>query len=353
MHPSRSHHIPSIRVWQILGLLLIVCGLTTWWTTRATWYTFTPVRALALSPDGQMLATAESQGHVRLRRMADGHVLHTLTAVRSVGAVTSVAFSPDGQLLAAGTRGPDNDAYNQRVRDDAAVKLWRVSDGQLLATLWGNTESVETVTFSPDGHVLAAGGLSLRDIGGSWLVHDSPVFLWRVPDGSLLGTISGLSSVESLAFHPSGEFLAADQYVLHVGDRSILRQLPAQSMHINAVAFSPDGQFLAAADSNATVKVWQVKDWSLRYTFTGHTDQVLSIAWSPDGQLLASGSGITSWEWSIVGDQTICLWQMRDGQLQRRFRAHTDRIEGLVFSLDGDFVVSGSSDQTIKFWSVR
>jgi WD40 repeat protein len=60
------------------------------------------------------------------------------------------------------------------------IRLWRVSDGALVRTLTGHTDSVTSVAFSPDG--------SLIGVGGIW---DRTIRLWRVSDGALVRTLTG------------------------------------------------------------------------------------------------------------------------------------------------------------------
>jgi WD40 repeat protein len=51
---------------------------------------------------------------------------------------------------------------------DKTIKLWRVSDGSLVRTLTGHTDSVWSVSFSPDGRLLASGS------------RDNTIKLWQV-----------------------------------------------------------------------------------------------------------------------------------------------------------------------------
>jgi WD40 repeat protein len=79
----------------------------------------------------------------------------------SSGIVDSISFSPDGSLLAAGSF-------------DGAVFLWRVSDGAVQGKLEGHSNLESSVAFSPDGTFLASGS------------YDDTIRLWRVSDGALV-----------------------------------------------------------------------------------------------------------------------------------------------------------------------
>jgi WD40 repeat protein len=61
-----------------------------------------------------------------------------------------VAFSPDGQILAVGGQ--------ETGSNDTLIRLWRVKDGHLLHTLHGHSKRIRSVAFSPDGQMLASGG---------------------------------------------------------------------------------------------------------------------------------------------------------------------------------------------------
>jgi WD40 repeat protein len=79
------------------------------------------------------------------------------------------------------------------------------------------------------------------------------------------------------------------------------------------------------------------------HTLTGHEHDVRSLALSADGQTLVSGSK----------DKTIKIWDMRTKQLRHTLTEHIDWVTSLALSADGQTLVSGSSDKTIKIWDMR
>ncbi|MEQ9407798.1 MAG: hypothetical protein RIK87_08720 [Fuerstiella sp.] len=106
------------------------------------------VRALAFSGDGSTLVTGGYDGRLMWWPVAGDDA--TATAVRSVDAhegwIRAIAVSPDGSLLAS-------------VGNDLTVRLWNMSDGQLVRELSGHTSHVYNVAFHPSGADLATGDL--------------------------------------------------------------------------------------------------------------------------------------------------------------------------------------------------
>ena len=79
-------------------------------------------------------------------------------------------------------------------------------------------------------------------------------------------------------------------------------------------------------------------------TLQGHTDSVFSVAFSLDGRYIVSGST----------DQTIQVWDAQKGTpVGNPLQGHTDSVTSVAFSSDGRHIVSGSDDQTIRVWDVQ
>jgi WD40 repeat protein len=247
--------------------------------------------------------------------------------------VWSVTFSPDGQLIASGST-------------DKTVKLWR-PDGTLIQTLKGHTDGVTSLSFSPDGQTLASA--SLDKTVQMW--HKNPIT--GIFDPQPYTTLEGHGDwVYSVNFSPDGELLATGSkdatIKLWRKDGSLVKILRGHQGWVNWVTFSPDGQFLASASEDKTVKIWR-RDGSLVTTLHGHQRGVTAVAFSPNGQTLASGGR----------DRTVKLWQRQPNSSKNRidFRPtkvlpqHSKTVWSLSFSPDGEKLASGSDDNTINLWS--
>ena len=78
------------------------------------------------------------------------------------------------------------------------------------------------------------------------------------------------------------------------------------------------------------------------YFSDGHTDSVFSLAITPNGEYIVSGGG----------DKTIKLWDLSSGKCLRTFEGHSGCVNSVVISTDGKYIISGSRDETVKMWDV-
>jgi RNA polymerase sigma factor (sigma-70 family) len=113
--------------------------------TLKDWEQGTPIECVAVSPDGQTIATGDWDDKVCLWDVATGQLRRALLGHKM--GVLFVSFSPDGKMLAS-----VSGSFNEHVGGE--VKLWNLADGRERATLKGHTDSVWSVRFSPDGRSL-------------------------------------------------------------------------------------------------------------------------------------------------------------------------------------------------------
>ncbi|NER46186.1 MAG: WD40 repeat domain-containing protein [Symploca sp. SIO1A3] len=301
------------------------------------------IRSVAISPDGQILASGSIDQTIKLWNLATGKLLDTLEGHSS--AVLSVAFHPDGKTLAGGS--------NLAV-GDGNLKLWDVKTGTLQRVLDQGLINfrVSCVTFSPDGQTLATGNI------------DATIKLWKLSSGKLYRTLKGHGwDVASVAFSRDGRLLVSGGFdgaikiwnwrtgeLLHTLNRpspsniigSLVSWFDSSVGAIYSVAISPDGQMIASAGSDQLIILWNSGTGKLVRTLTEHSGSVFAVAFSPKGKFLASGGK----------DNTVRIWNYQTGELLQTLE-HFGLVHCLAFSPDGETLASGSEDTTIKVWRIN
>jgi WD40 repeat protein/tRNA A-37 threonylcarbamoyl transferase component Bud32 len=78
---------------------------------------------------------------------------------------------------------------------------------------------------------------------------------------------------------------------------------------------------------------------------------IYSLDFSPNGDLLATAGG-ADWGKFIGKDNCVRLWDVGNWEYHRKLTEHAAPIAKVVFSRDGEFLISGSRDKTIKVWNL-
>jgi WD40 repeat protein len=266
------------------------------------------------------------------------------------GSLSSMTFSPDGKIIAAGYEGGG----------DSRVVLWDVAGRKRLADEPPPVKegSVTGVAISPDGKIIAAGyydargggGVVLRDVAGRKRPADEPL---PVKKGSVAG----------VAFSPDGKTIAAGYSggggsggveLWDVAARKRLTDdaLPVKEGGVKDVAFSPDGRTIAAGyvvfnrdGGYGGVVLWDVagRKRLADEPLPVKEGRVSGVAFSPDGKIIVGGYNAAAADAAVSGRGGVVLWDVaaRKRLTDEPLPVMDGSVAGVAFSPDGKTIAAG------------
>lgn len=372
------------------------------------------VNSVAFSPDGKLLASGGWDDTVRIWDVASGKELRKIEAHKAM--VGRVLFSPDGRHLAS------------RGALDGTVRLWDVTTGLPLHKLVGLSNINPwrfnhdmALAIAPDGKTLAAtarNSLVFFDLTSGTEIKRLPSHVYGItvaysPDGKLLATggvdegkdvyslriwdVASGKQLRScalpknepptyLAWEPgnSGKLAAViAEDDMHIFDAATGKEVVRLNHYWpSRVVYSPDGKTLTSAGSGPTIRQWEAGTGKeLRGEYQGHSSGVVAVAITEDGKRVASAGGdIRVWEagtgklvqtipskglaclalapdgktlaWG-GRDRIVHLWDVEASKEVKRLEGHKTALCGLGFSRDGKRLASGDVQSTVRIWNVE
>lgn len=252
------------------------------------------IRALALSSDGRMLASA---GHGALKIWN----LRTQSCIRTLdcGYALCVTFLPGDKIVVLGNRSGE-------------LEVFDISSSSLIDTLKAHDEKLWSVQVHPDGKSLITGS------------EDKSAKFFKFE-------VSKERNLEARPNVPS--FRLVHTRTLKVSDA------------ILAVRYSPDARLIAIALLDNTVKVFFSDSLKLFLNLYGHKLPVLNLDISYDSKMIVTCSA----------DKNARLWGLDFGDCHKSFFAHQDTITQVAFvpsnqDGNGHHFFSASKDREIRYW---
>ena len=224
----------------------------------------------------------------------------------------AAALSPDGRLLASSSRA-------------GVVEIWNVSRRQRVGEHKVPATFCETMSFSPDGSLIAVGTRS-----------DSPSFVIDTESGTPVLEIPATEQVKSVLIHPDGKRLVTGSARGVLAIRSLdsgdilqtLTDARSSGQWITALGVSSDGTMLAAGRHDGTIETWNLNTTERAFRVEdAHDERISGLVFSPDGSRLHT----SGW------DTALKSWDQNGRQLDVRL-TQGDLIRGIALAPDGDML---------------
>ncbi len=312
---------------------------------------------VAISPDGQWMATAGSGGAF-LWNFQTGTMQHRLEAHHA--RVSAVCFSPDGAALLTGGF-------------DRVIRAWKVETGEEIRSFTGHLGSISDLVFSPDGQSFVSAG-------------DNTARVWSFNTGDLLHTLTvpGASITRVLFAPDTNQVVTVDgawTNNVRVWELNTGQTVRSFGHLVQELAFVAGGH-LVTAGSDLAVKVWNIETAEIIRPLTGTTNMVVGLKADTNSALVIAGchdGRVITWDTStgqikhdffgeslgaiavIPGTNQILtghhnnLLRVKNSEVGdnlRVFGGHTtSTTTGVGFSPDGRLVVSGGIEIFTRLWN--
>ena len=345
------------------------------------------VKEVALSSDGTKLVTANVDDRFRLWHLGDTDQEPIIIDDTRQG-VLALALSPDGRILAS-SKIPHHNSVSEIQIENFRLQVWDTTTREMLFNLPGDTEQIHTLAFLPDSRTF----ISL-DIDGT-------TQLWDVDTGNSRLIGKGNEQWTRMSkFSPDGKYLATADSDGNVRVWDITTKPPHQSAslrvfeedkeYVSTLELSPDGKTLLVASESETIQAWDITTGNQRFTVTGHigpmlhltfseTDNALTSINSPDSARLWTRFQHRQWDGrtgkplfthflEVIGaeeispdgktvlvdpaDGTLDLWDIHTKRTRSTLKGHLKDAWGVpfVFSVDSKMLASVGKDRVIRVW---
>ena len=275
------------------------------------------VTAVAIQPNGELVATAGDDHVVRIWNINTGRLVRELKGHRDW--VTAVSFCSDGSKLITGCR-------------DHQVLVWDMANGQSLGRLGRHESAITSIKVSDEGDKVAVSAFR------------APLKIYDLEDRQLLGSLKcPCTDARAAAFSHDMKIIAAGGRTgkLRVWNLSAGTKVDVQvqSRRIWSVIFTPENQLLVAGEGD-TISLLDPATGKQRQEFRNTGGKILAMTWLDRDRFATAGA-----------DNEIQVFSLSEQKPFAVVSGHTGSISTLDYR--DRTLISGSFDTTVRVWSLE
>ncbi len=296
--------------------------------------------AIAFGPDGARIAVARSgEGAVVLDAARGEKLLQLADAAGSH--FEGISFSPDGQRIACVTK---TESYAPKV----ILEHWDARTGEKLRSIRPQPPRLPGRTYDWVWDSASHQAILACGLWSNWALDEASrqLFAARMPANR------SRAPTPHIPFSPDGR-LALDGrnvYRHDLTNRRLAMTVDPRVPDSGTRALSPDAQQIAHYEAirrqnyrqprRYSLTVWDCSAAKATCTLEGHEAGVSSVAISPDGETIVSGSS----------DKTVRIWDALSRRQLHVCKGHTGQVTSVAISADGARVASSGTNGTVKVW---
>ncbi|KAG5643202.1 hypothetical protein DXG03_001364 [Asterophora parasitica] len=278
------------------------------------------------SPQGTTLAVGTLTGRLHIY---DASTLQLQRTYHSAHAQRIGALAWNAHVLSSGSR--DRSVHHRDVREATTRPFKRCT---------GHRQEVCGLKWSGDGG--GAGGAGGAGVQSSNLAsggNDNKVCIWDLRGSRRAGLSGRATGASTSAGATSGED-PGDAPLWKFHEHTAAVKALAWDPHVNGVLATGGGT------QDKHIRFWNTINGSMLSELdTG--SQVCNLIWSLTSHELVSTHGFSS----TTAQNQICIWKYPTLNMVASLTGHTNRVLYLAMSPDGETIVTGAGDETLRFWN--
>ncbi|MEI6346960.1 MAG: caspase family protein [Bacteroidota bacterium] len=225
---------------------------------------------------------------------------------------------------------------------DETIKLWSIPEGKLIKSFESKKWLTECASFNPNFNFVVTSS------------SDSKVCIWRTRDGKMLKKLKTPKlHLTDIQFISNSDTLVAlsktgQIYIIDARRNAIIDTLNRKNDLFTAMSVSEDKKWIFASE-NGSVIIWDVDNWRIKSILPGFKGYFTTIQVNSDGTKMMTNSRNSH----SSSDNIFTLWDINSSSVIATFSSHAMPIRTARFSPDNKFIITTSTDHTLKLWSAE